>query len=219
MKTLLMGLIISGALFGEGFADTPLGKNGKKRRVFIGISIESGGMTMNDEERYNYDPGPMIGGSIEVGREPFAIELGGERDFNMTPRGRVGTILGSPNASIEKTGAYISFLRIKCRMVRLKQFQIWLGAGINFLLIERKWISKDTTGRWYRFVNREFGLGGHWQGLFSIKKWTTSELSISMKHRIMGDATVDPFTHLVPSYYKTRSISVKWTYFLYESAH
>ena len=220
MKALLMGLIISVALFGEGLAETPLEKNGKKRRVFIGISIESGGMIMNaDRGRYNYDPGLLIGGSIEVGREPFALELGGERDFNMTPHGRVGTILGSPNASIEETGAHISFIRMKCRMVRLKQFQIWLGAGINFLLIEHKWISKDTTGRWYRFVNREFGLGGHWQGLFSVKKWTASELSIAMKYRIMGEATADPFTRLVPSDYKIRSISVKWTYFLYESAH
>lgn len=219
MKTLLIGLIIFVALFGESFAETPLKKNGKKRRVFIGISMASGGITMNaDRGRYNYGPGPMIEGSIEIGREPFSIELGKERDFNLTPHERVGTILGSPNASIEKTRMYISFIRMKCQIVRLKKLHIWLGAGIDFLLIKNTWVETDTTG-WYGYVDTDPGLGGHWQGLFSVRKWPKAELSISIKYRRMGSVAFHPPTLSTPSHYNIRSISVKWTYLLYESPH
>ena len=55
----------------------------KKRRMFIGVSIESGAATMSAAKEgnfnYSYGYGPIGGWSLEIGRDPFAIELGREK--------------------------------------------------------------------------------------------------------------------------------------------
>ena len=191
----------------------------KKRRVFIGVSIESGTTTLSaarDTDNYNYNYGPIVGWSLEIGRDPFAIELGQEKLFNRTPTEEIVVIssLGSP-ATIGRTGMYVSFIRLKRRIVRLKQLHVWIGIGIDYSITKNKWIFMDDSRRSW---NRTDELGVHLQGSFLVKKWSNSELSVDIRSRDVGDMEVfRPANYSAPSSHKTRSVSVKWTYLLYES--
>ena len=87
---------------------------GKKRRVFIGVSIESGAATLSAANRgdyiYSYDY--AIGGwSLEIGRDPFAIELGREKIFNRTPTQKIDVFSHGGPDTISETGMYVSFIR------------------------------------------------------------------------------------------------------------
>ena len=219
MKTLPIVLTTSVALLGECFAGIPSDESEKGRRVFIGISAEGGGLTMDGDGGRGYDPGFRIGGSVEVGREPFSIELGGMRTSRMTPIGRVGTIVGSPGASIENTGAHGGFIRLKCRMAEIRQLQVWMGAGIDLLKREHKWKSDDVSGRWHGALDRDPGVGAHWQVGLATRRWTDSELSVAFRRWGFGTGGFSPGTHLRPTSFSTSSISVRWTHFLYESPH
>ena len=190
---------------------------GKKRRVFIGVSIESGTTTLSAAKsrggyNYSYDYGPIVGWSLEIGRDPFAIELGQEKIFNRTPTQKIGvfSFLG-PN-TISKTGMYVSFIRLKSRIVRLKQLHIWIGIGID------NSITKDNLDRDKEWLQTDES-GMHLQGSFSVKKWRNSEVSINIRYRSVKDTV--PFTngYTGPSLHETRSVSVKWTRLLYESSH
>ena len=163
----------------------------------MGISIENGAATLSAAKRggYNYSYGPIVGWSLEIGRDPFAIELGREKIFTVFSR-------QGPDA-IKKTGMYVSFIRFKSRIVRLKQLHIWIGMGIDRSITKDKW-------------DRRKGI--HLQGSFSVKKWRNSELSISIRYRSVEDTAVFyPASYSVPRSHETRSVSVKWTYLLYES--
>lgn len=190
---------------------------GKKRRVFIGISIESGAATlsatMGRDCNYSYGYGPIVGWSLEIGRDPFAIELGREKIFNRTPTQKIGVYSLQGPDTIGKTGMYVSFIRLKSRIVRLKQLHIWIGIGIDHSITKNKW---DRDKKWLR--TDESGI--HLQGSFSVKKWRNSELSINIRYRSVEDAVpIYPASYSGPRAHETRSISVKWTRLLYESSH
>ena len=190
---------------------------GKKRRVFIGVSIESGASTLSAANRgnynYSYGYGPIIGWSLEIGRDPFAIELGREKIFNRTPLEKIGVYSHQGPDTIGKTGMYVSFIRLKSRIVRLKQLHIWIGIGIDRSITKNK---RDSDNEWTQ-INES---GIHLQGSFSVKKWRNSELSITIRHRSVEDTAVfHPGSYSAPKSHETRSISVRWTRLLYESSH
>ena len=190
---------------------------GKKRRVFIGVSIESGASTLSAANRrnynYSYGYGPIIGWSLEIGRGPFAIELGREKIFNRTPREKIDVFSRRGPDTIGQTGMYVSFIRLKSRIVRLKQLHIWIGIGIDRSITKNKW---DSRKGWFR--TNESGI--HLQGSFSVKKWRTSELSINIRYRSVEDVVVFySGSYAAPRFHETRSVSVKWTRLLYESSH
>lgn len=189
---------------------------GKKRRVFIGVSIESGAATLSAANvgnfNYSYGYGPIVGWSLEIGRDPFAIELGREKIFNRTPPEKIDVFLHSGPDTISETGMYVSFIRLKRRIVRLKQLHVWMGIGIDHSITKDKW---DSHKQWFRTDE----LGMHLQGSFSVKKWRNSELSINIRYRYVGNVAARPASYYGPESHKTRTISVKWTRFLYESSH
>ncbi len=189
---------------------------GKKRRVFIGVSIESGASTLSAANRgdyiYSYGYGPIGGWSLEIGRDPFAIELGREKIFNRTPTQKIDVFSHGGPDTISETGMYVSFIRLKSRIVRLKQLHVWMGIGIDHSITKDKW---DSRKEWFR-TNE---LGVHLQGSFSVKKWRNSELSINIRYRYVGNVAARPVSYLGPESHKIRSISVKWTRLLYESSH
>ena len=174
---------------------------GKKRRVFLSISIESGGAYINADwggsvfdfrtGRYvevsgesSYDP--MAGWSVQVGRDPVAIEVGWERIFYLTSK---ETVFDS------------FFLGLKCNVGTLKQFPIWAGIGVNRV----------------NLMNSN-GLGFHLKVLFFVKRWTKSEMSFDIGYRHMISATAfSPGGSGVSEDYKIISAAIQWTYLIYES--
>ncbi len=222
MRTLPIVLTASATLLGECFAGIPSEEGGRGRGVFIGVSAEAGGLTMDaDGGRFHYNPGLRIGGSIEVGRDPFSIELGRMRTTRMTPIGRIGTIARSPDASIERTGAHGSFIRLKCRIAEIRQVRVWIGAGIDRVDWEHHWES-DATDRWHGAVDPHSGIGAHWQVALATRRWTASELSLSFRSWEFGPVGRAvpprfPLPVVAPDSFSTSSISVRWTHFLYES--
>ncbi len=187
---------------------------GKKRRVFVGVSIESGVSTLSAAKGrdYEYSYGPIAGWSLEIGSDPFAIELGREKIFNRTPTEKIPVVhsLGS-SATIRETGMYVSFIRLKRRIIRLNQLHAWLGVGIDHSITKSKWIDVDDRRRYWIRTNE---WGGHVQGLFLVKKWRSSDLSFNIRCRYVGDLSAHPANYVAPDSHETRAISVKWTYFL-----
>ncbi len=174
---------------------------GKKRRVFVGVSIESGGAYVNPDwegaffdfrtgryvevgEEPSYSP--ISGWSVQVGRDPLAIEAGWEQVFYFTS---------------EQTVSDSFFLNLKCNVGRLKQFPIWAVIGIG----RSNLMDPDRLGF---LLKTSFG----------VKRWTKSELSVDMGYRHMISTRVfSPGGSGVSIDYKIISATIKWTYFIYES--
>ena len=191
----------------------------KKRRLFIGISLEGGASTLSafmDPTSYNYNYGPIVGWSLKIGRDPFAIELGQEKIFNRTPNKKLAVLSsqGLP-ATIRKTGMYVNFIRLKSRIVRLKKLHFWIGIGIDHSITKDKWICIDNDKKYW---NRTDELGVHLQSSFLVKKWSNFELYLNIRSRHIGSIGFYPASYTAHSSHETRSISVKWIYLLYESS-
>ena len=200
----------------------PIKKGG--RRVYFGVSLESGGGKISsDEGRYSYGVGPCMGHSVEVARYPFAIEFSKFRFLSFYSE---ESIPGTMNPSVTTTKIDWTHLGLKLRMVKTKN-EIWIGSGLNCSIFHHTYEPMNTTESTSetqgRRISKEPGLGYHLQCTILRDLKDKSGISLNFGyHKLYKPVFFRPARHSTtyfpPHDYTVFLFSLKWTYYLYDSA-